>query len=181
MIENEMEAKSSDDVHERLTEDSWHPRIKSINYGVTNEKCIKGEIAQVEQLVNGDIEAKIPGEDHEKLVRESRHPNKDLHDNEQEITTLDHQRFMTMRNMRIFDPEDRLADGGIEQAKELVSNRTLCENACEVCERAFRESRTLRLHILRDHGTRSIVCIECDTGFFFYLNPTWTTIRTSIM
>ena len=29
----------------------------------------------------------------------------------------------------------------------------------------FRESRTLRLHILRDHGTRSIAFNECDTVF----------------
>ena len=39
----------------------------------------------------------------------------------------------------------------IEQSQELVSNRILLENACEVCERTFRESKTLRYEIHQDH------------------------------
>ena len=41
------EAKDSGDDHEKLAEESWHPSIKSVNYVETNEKCIKGEVAQV--------------------------------------------------------------------------------------------------------------------------------------
>ena len=74
MIENEMEAKSSNNVHERLTEDSWHPRIKSVNYGEHKEKCIKKEVAQVDQLIESEMEATSSDDVPEKLAEDSWHP-----------------------------------------------------------------------------------------------------------
>ena len=41
-----------------MAEESWHSIKESVNYVETDKRCIKSEIAQVEQLVDNDVEAK---------------------------------------------------------------------------------------------------------------------------
>ena len=70
-----MKAKSPVDDHENLAKESWHPIKESASYVETDTdmRCIKGELAQVEQLVDNDMKAKSPVDDHENLVKESWH------------------------------------------------------------------------------------------------------------
>ena len=57
MVEDETKAENSNDVQERLTEDSGHRSTESINSVKPDEICSKVEAAKEEHVVENDIRA----------------------------------------------------------------------------------------------------------------------------
>ena len=126
-----MEAKGPIDDHENLAKESWHPMKESANYVETNadKRCIKGEIAEVEQLVDDDMKAKSSVDDHKNLADKSWHSPRES------------------ANYVETDTDMRCIKGVITQVEQLVDNDMKAkspvddhENLADKSWHPFRES-----------------------------------------